>query len=285
MFKREWSQSAAALELARAALIFCLWTMKKEYEAQYHLLEENHWWFLGRRHLVRQLILKSNPNPNCRILEIGCSGGPLIQYLHRDGYTCVTGIDISSEAIALSHQRGLKDVHVMDAQKLSFSEESFDLIIASDVLEHVEHAPRALSEWYRVLRPGGTLIIFVPAFMFLWTKHDEVNRHFRRYRKAELDRLLTGNGFVVKRTSYWNCFLFFPVSVVRLIKKLMPVSRKTASHGDLSEPPTFLNRFLFALLRFENRRIGSGINWPCGVSVMAIAEKPKASRGKPGGTE
>ncbi len=249
--------------------------MKKEYEAQYQSVEENHWWILGRRQLVRKLVLQSNTNRTCRILEIGCSGGPLIQQLHTDGYACVTGIDISAEAIALSQQRGLKDAQVMDAQQLSFPDESFDVITASDVLEHIEHAPRALSEWHRALRPGGTLIVFVPAFMFLWTEHDDANRHFRRYRKTELNRLLAHSGFVVTRSSYWNFFLFFPIALIRLLKKLLPVS-STVEHGDMNEPPKFLNRFLFALLRWENRLFCLGVNWPWGVSVMAIARKKDA---------
>ncbi|MEO6182949.1 MAG: class I SAM-dependent methyltransferase [Verrucomicrobiota bacterium] len=252
--------------------------MKKEYEAQYHLLEENHWWFLGRRHLLRELVLKSNANRSCRVLEIGCSGGPLIQQLHGDGYACVAGIDISGEAIALSRQRGLEGVQVMDAQKLAFPDENFDVITASDVLEHVENAPQALSEWFRVLRPGGTLIVFVPAFMFLWTKHDDANKHFHRYRKAELNRLLVDGGFMVRRSCYWNFFLFFPVAAVRLLKKFLPVAGKV-EHGDLNEPPELLNRFLFALLRWENRIFCLGVNWPWGVSVMALAQKRMPSRG------
>jgi len=247
--------------------------MKKEFEAQYHLLEENHWWFLGRRHLVRQLVLRSNSNRDCRILEIGCSGGPLIQQLQADGYNFITGIDISAEGIELSRERGLKDVHVMDAQKLAFDDESFDVIAASDVLEHLADAPRALREWQRLLRPGGVLIVFVPAFMFLWSEHDEANKHFRRYRRSELSGLLAANGFAVERSSYWNFFLFFPVALVRLLKRWMPVSKKQEAHGDLNKPPDFLNRFLFALLRFENRQICRGIDLPWGVSTMAIARK------------
>jgi SAM-dependent methyltransferase len=247
--------------------------MKREFEAQYHLLEENHWWFLGRRHLVHQLVLDSNAKRGARILEIGCSGGPLIQQLQADGYSSITGIDISAEAIELSRQRGLEDVHVMDAQKPSFSDESFDLITASDVLEHLSDAPRALTEWHRLLRPGGVLIVFVPAFMFLWSEHDEANKHFRRYRRPELTRLLTSNGFSVKRGSYWNFFLFFPVALIRLLKRCKPSSRRQEAHGDLGKPPNFINHFLFALLRFENKQICRGINWPWGISVMAIAQK------------
>ncbi|MEO6036217.1 MAG: class I SAM-dependent methyltransferase [Verrucomicrobiota bacterium] len=258
--------------------------MKKEYEEQYHSLEEKHWWFLGRRHLVRQLVLQSNADRNCRILEIGCSGGPLIQQLHADGYANITGIDISAEAIALSRRRGLRNVHVMDAQNPTFPDESFDLITASDVLEHLSDAPRALREWHRLLRPGGVLIVFVPAFMFLWTAHDEVNKHFQRYRRDELNRLIEKTSFDVRRSSYWIFLLFFPVALVRSLRKLFPVSRQTETHGDLNQPPAFLNQFLFALLRFENNGICRGINWPFGLSAMTIAHKPNDLR-KPHVTE
>ena len=164
--------------------------MKKDYEAQYHLLEEDHYWFRGRRHVVHELVLKANRDPECRILEIGCSGGPLIQQLHGDGYRHVTGIDISAEGIEQCRRRGLADTHVMDAQEMSFADGSFDVVTASDVLEHLADAPRAIREWRRLLKPGGTLIVFVPAFQFLWTEHDEANKHFRRYHRQELSQLL-----------------------------------------------------------------------------------------------
>jgi len=247
--------------------------MKRDYEAQYHLLEEDHYWFRGRRHVVHELVLQANRDPDCRILEIGCSGGPLIQQLHGDGYRHVTGIDISAEGIELCRRRGLADTHVMDAQEMSFADGCFDVVTASDVLEHLADAPRAIREWRRLLKPGGTLIVFVPAFQFLWTEHDEANKHFRRYHRQELSRLLAGNGFDVLRSSYWNFALFFPVAAIRLLKRLMP-KREASGAGDMFLPPMPVNRGLTLLLRCENWLLLRGLNYPVGVSVMAVARKP-----------
>lgn len=246
--------------------------MKKEYEEQYHRLEERHWWFQGRRQLVHALVLQANPNRACRILEIGCSGGPLIQQLNADGYAHVTGIDISTDGIEICQQRGLPDTHVMDAQKLSFADESFDIITASDVLEHLADAPQALREWLRVLKPGGRLIVFVPAFQFLWSEHDDVNKHFRRYNRPELRQLLTENGCVLARSSYWNFMLFWPVAIVRLIRRLRP--RRETFAGDIRPTPALLNRALIWLLSCENSLLLRGLNFPVGVSVMAMGSRP-----------
>lgn len=245
--------------------------MKKEYEEQYHRLEEKHWWFQGRRHLVRALVLQASPDRAGRILEIGCSGGPLIQQLHADGYAQVTGIDISADGIALCQKRGLADTHVMDAQKLSFANESFDVITASDVLEHLADAPQAVREWNRVLKPGGRLIVFVPAFQFHWSEHDEVNKHFKRYRRPELRQLLADNGFTLTRSSYWNFLLFWPVSGVRLLRRLVP--KRAAFAGDIRPTPALLNRALTWLLCLENSLLRCGLNFPVGVSVMALGRK------------
>jgi SAM-dependent methyltransferase len=247
--------------------------MKQGYEAHYHRIEENHWWFLGRRDIVRSFVLQANADRNCRILEMGCSGGPLIQQLQADGYRNVTGIDISSDAIALARQRGLADTHVMDAQKLSFPDGQFDVITASDVLEHLADAPGAIQEWHRLLKPGGVLIVFVPAFQFLWSEHDEINKHYRRYRRPELNELLTAHAFALERSSYWNFVLFFPVAAVRLLKRCLPRPRRVSDEGDFFAVPALVSRTLTALLRSENGWLRRGVNFPFGVSVLAIARK------------
>jgi SAM-dependent methyltransferase len=247
--------------------------MKKEYEEQYHRLEENHWWFRGRRNLVHSLVVQANPDRQCRILEMGCSGGPLIQQFQADGYAQVTGIDISPEAIELCKQRGLADTHIMDAQQLTFADEQFDVITASDVLEHLADAPRAIREWHRLLKPGGLLIAFVPAFQFLWSEHDEANKHYKRYRAPEIEQLLRENGFVVERRGYWNFSLFFPVTLVRLLKRLLPRHRKEATEGDLFAVPALLNNSLTWVLGCENRWLRWGRNFPFGISVMAIGRR------------
>jgi SAM-dependent methyltransferase len=248
--------------------------VQQRYEEHYHRVESVHWWFVARRRHVRDLVLAGNPDRKCSILEAGCSAGPLMQDLRRDGYSNLTGIDISREAIDMARASGL-DAHIMDAQKLLFPDESFDVLTASDVLEHLADERAALLEWRRVLRPNGLLIVFVPAFMFLWTEHDLANKHHRRYQRSQLLSALVDAGFRVERSSFWNALLFPPVAAVRGLKRALRRSPppETIESGDMFLPPAFVNRALLTLLRFEDRLFDLGVNWPLGVSVMALARK------------
>jgi SAM-dependent methyltransferase len=245
--------------------------MNKDFERVYHEVEAAHWWFVARRALVKNLVCRVAPNRAARILEIGCSGGPLLQQLRDAGYADLTGIDISPEAVALCRERKLGAVAVMDAQQPDFPPESFEVITASDVLEHLADAPRALAAWRTLLRPGGTVIIFVPAFQFLWSGHDEVNQHFHRYRAGELAALARAAGFEVQRRGYWNFFLFPPVALVRWIKRLLGPAKNPS--GDIKPVAAPLNALLAFLLRIENRLLLAGLNFPWGVSAMVIARR------------
>ncbi|MBC8083237.1 MAG: class I SAM-dependent methyltransferase, partial [Hymenobacter sp.] len=205
------------------------------------------------------------------ILEIGCSGGPLLQRLRATGYSDLTGIDVSEAGIAVAQQRGIPNVSCMDGTELIFADESFDLVVASDVLEHIKDEAQALREWARVLRPGGQLLVFVPAFQFLWGRHDEVNQHFRRYTAAQLADAMRGAGLRVRRRSYWNVSLFFPTAAVRLFKRLLPADTKPAKDDFFATPP-LLNTLLSGVITAENRLL-QAIDAPVGVSVFALASK------------
>ncbi|SHK11024.1 class I SAM-dependent DNA methyltransferase [Hymenobacter psychrotolerans] len=249
--------------------------MDLTYEQKYHQLEEQHWWFTGRRDAVRKLIHSLQIPASASILEIGCSAGPLQQILKADGYQRLTGIDISENAIALAKERGIPNVSVMDGAQLEFADASFDLLIASDVLEHIEDEERAVREWSRVLRPGGRMIVFVPAFQMLWTRHDEVNHHFRRYTGAHLRGVLQKAGLHLERSSYWNSTLFFPTSMMRLAKRILPrpATTEPTDTGDLKQFPGWINSALSRLLKTENTLLKHA-PLPVGVSVFAIARKP-----------
>lgn len=248
--------------------------MQEAFEAQYHRLEETHWWFRGRREMVRSLVKRIQPDRQANILEIGCSGGVLIRQLRADGYQRVTGIDISPDAIAICLKAGL-DAQLMDASRLAFPADSFDVITASDILEHLADETQALREWGRVLKPGGALVIFVPAFQFLWSHHDTVNKHFRRYTRAGLIQVLQTNGFKIERGSYWNVSLFLPVAAVRMLMRKMSPPGRQGEVGDLEQPPALANEALIRLLALENRCLRLGFNAPWGVSVMVLARKPQ----------
>ena len=251
--------------------------MDLTYEAKYHQLEEQHWWFASRRDAVYDLIQTLNLPSSAAILEIGCSGGPLMQRLRAAGHTDLTGIDVSAPAIEVARSRGVPNVSVMDGTALEFADNRFDLVIASDVLEHIEDEGRALREWARVLRPGGRLLVFVPAHTYLWSEHDVVNHHFRRYSRAGLVAAVERAGLRAQRSSFWNAALFVPTAALRLGQRLVsgPVApvQKPGATGDLYRFGNLLNQLLLGWLRAENHLLRR-FNLPLGVSVFALAQKP-----------
>ncbi|WP_019946985.1 class I SAM-dependent methyltransferase [Hymenobacter aerophilus] len=245
------------------------------YEGKYHQLEEQHWWFASRRDVVYDLIKSLQLAPTAAILEIGCSGGPLMQRLRATGYSDVTGIDVSESAIAMAHQRGVPNASVMDGAALTFADSRFDLVIASDVLEHIENEATALHEWNRVLKPNGQLIVFVPAHAYLWSHHDVVNHHFRRYSRAGLVAALERSDFRVNRSSFWNSALYFPTAALRLGRRLLASATTITQppNGDLHHFKGPTNSLLLHWVKFENRLLRH-LNLPIGVSVFALARKP-----------
>jgi SAM-dependent methyltransferase len=246
--------------------------MDEAYELKYHVQEEKHWWFESRRNIIINLLKKTDRNST--ILEIGCSGGQLIQALNRRGFKNVQGIDISQQAIDLCRQKDIHDVFVMDGSKPAFGDGQFDIVIASDVLEHIEDEQKALKEWNRILKPAGKLIVFVPAFKILWSKHDEANHHYRRYSKLDLIRVLEKAQFEIDRSSYWNFILFFPTSLVRLVQRI--VSKYGQKSGDqLVELNRVANKVLVYLVKTENILL-KVLNFPVGISVFATASKKTA---------
>ncbi len=243
--------------------------MDLSYQADYFSAEENHWWFVSRRNYILKLIKKAEKSSKgpLAILEIGCSAGPLTEELERRGHK-VSAIDISTEAIRAAGKRSLKKSSflVMDGGSPSFEKESFDFIIASDVLEHIKDDTVAISNWSALLKKGGQLAIFVPAFSFLWSHHDVVNHHFRRYSLAELKRKVRGNKELkVIKMSYWNFTLFLPVLLFRLLFK----EKQT---DNLTMPSSLMNGIFKFFLRIENSLL-SFLSFPFGVSCFVLLEK------------
>jgi SAM-dependent methyltransferase len=151
---------------------------------------------------------------------------------------------------------------------LPFPDDAFDLVTTLDVIEHIDDDVAALAELRRVLRPGGRLLVAVPAFMFLWGKQDEVSHHRRRYTARTLRRALAQAGFGVDRTSYFNTILFLPVAAVRLGRRL--VRRPGARQSDFDLGPASLNRLLGAVFGVEASLVARR-DLPFGVSVLALA--------------
>jgi SAM-dependent methyltransferase len=244
--------------------------MDKEYEEKYHQIEEWNWWFIARRKTVLSLL--KGVDKKARILDIGCAGGPLLNELKNLGFENASGADFSEEAVAKCKQRGLQ-AYQMDAQDLKFESNSFDVLIASDSLEHLEFDEKALKNWFSILKPGGKLMVFVPAYMFLWSEHDTVNHHFRRYTKTNLKRKMQEAGFKVERSGYWNFAMFFPTSIFRVLQQIKnKISPSKKPKDQLESFNPFINKVLISWLNVENG-VFKSMPFPCGVSAFAEATK------------
>lgn len=238
--------------------------MEKEFEKNYHELEKAHFWFKARRLIVRRIM--GNLPKDAYILDVGCSSGVLLEELQQDNYKHVYGVDISEQAIQHCKQNGLENTYVMDAQNIQIPQK-FDFIIASDCLEHLKNDRKALANWKELLKYGGTLVVFVPAFNALWSYHDDVNMHFRRYTRKELVQKLKATDLVIKRSGYWNSFLFIPIASVRILSRWLGQKKK----GDLNKLPT-LNTLYLSILKLENYLL-KFLNFPVGVSTFCITKK------------
>ena len=154
-------------------------------------VDEHHWWYRGRRRIIRaELERLPLPRP-ARVLDAGCGSGRTLQELVRYGE--VTGIELNEEAAELARSRGLGEVRVGRLEELPWPDQSFDLITCLDVIEHTPDDRPALAELHRVCRPGGWLLVTVPAYPALWSLHDEANHHYRRYSRAVAARRRDGH--------------------------------------------------------------------------------------------
>jgi SAM-dependent methyltransferase len=252
--------------------------LKREYYAEYRQVEDVHWWFVGRRRILLQILdryLGKTAGRERRILDVGCGTGTMLGYLA--SYGKAQGVDIDEEAIGYCRERGLVDVSLGEAADLPFDDGTFDLVTALDVIEHLDDDAAALGELRRVLRPGGHLLVTVPAHRFMWGDQDEVNMHKRRYGAAELRSRLTETGFEVRRLSYMNAALFPPIAAIRLLRRLQHRLRpRTANESDFRFPAPRPLNFLLALVFGAEAPILRRVNIPVGVSILALARKPAA---------
>lgn len=231
--------------------------------------EKFYWWHVCRRRvLASQLRRFLGGRTDLNILDIGCGTGENILLLKEFGR--VTGLDNEARALELAAPRGYDKLVIGRAEEMSFLDRSFDLAVALDVFEHIEDDRGAIREAARVLRPGGFLLITVPAFQFLWSAHDEYLLHKRRYRKSDLIKKCGDVGFAVKRSSYFMMPTVPAVILRRAIEKF--ISQKKSPHSfDIIPPPT-INRLLISVVGIENIMLRF-FNLPFGTSIFLIAQK------------
>lgn len=231
--------------------------------------EETHWWFLARRHLCRSLLMRYAPD-NAAILEAGCGSGGNLPLLQLFGN--VYAFELDEQARARAAERGIGHVAAGSLPAdIPFADTLFDLILMTDVLEHIEGDQAALTALNDRLKPGGRLLLTVPAFPFLFSRHDVLHHHFRRYRKKELHQLLKQAGFAIEVLSFWNMLLFVPAAFMRWLEKKQKSDKPSAGSAI---PPAPLNRLLAVMVGLER----FFLKWPglpFGISLIAVAKKPE----------
>lgn len=233
-------------------------------------LEDRHWWFVVRRKIVIDEILRRLSTSTPCVLEVGCGAGGLLRALGGllPGATALHGVEPNEAAVRNAMALGC-DVSSGTFERLPQPDSSVDLLIALDVLEHCEDDMAAGCEAFRVLRPGGFFVLTVPALMSLWGPHDEINAHYRRYTRRSLQAALAQAGLELDRITYFNTLLLPVGYLTRAFARL--TGSRAATGVDL--PPAALNaalRGVFSVERPWLRRRGL----PVGMSLLAVARKP-----------
>jgi SAM-dependent methyltransferase len=234
-------------------------------------VEETHWWFAGRRLLFASLIGSAQLRPDAKVVDIGTGTGANLRLLRDIGFHDVIGIDPSEEAMRWCAQKGLGSVRRGDIRAIPLSDSSVDLVLATDVIEHVDEETVALSEIRRILRPRGIALITVPAFQSLWGLQDERSHHYRRYRLRPFIRRLKDSGFDVEKAFYFNYLLFIPIYLARKVISAFRV--KLASENELNN--FLLNRLFAAIFRIDVST-APHLRLPFGVSILAVVRRPGA---------
>lgn len=232
-------------------------------------IEATHWWFVERRRLFASLLGKCALPAEARVVDIGTGTGANLRLLKELGFKNVTGIDPSLDAARWCSEKGLGDVRFGNVKSLGLPSQSVDLVIATDVIEHVDEDQVALAEIYRILRPGGTVLFTVPAFPSLWGLQDIVSHHYRRYRMRPFLKLLNDANFRVVARFHFNYLLFLPIFLARQVVRVFKI--RLNSENEVNSP--FLNRLLGFVFRFDVAT-APYFHPPFGVSILALARRP-----------
>ena len=232
-------------------------------------VERSHWWFTARREIVLSVAERFVPD-GAAILDVGCGTGYFLEgaQLRYDAW----GVDPSPVAVELCRARGLDRVVQGSAYDLAaVADHRFAALFFLDVIEHLDDDARALREGVRVLAPGGVVVVTVPAFMFLWSEHDVVNQHRRRYRRPQLAALLGAAGLAVERLTYFNFYLFPLATADRLAS---PRAHRRVE-AELTVPRPWVNRLMGETFRSERHRVADPARnaFPFGLSLLAVGRK------------
>jgi len=228
-------------------------------------LDDRHWWYRARRKILADLIRrKAQPPANAQILEIGCGTGHNLAMLGEFGH--IDGLELDDEARALSEKRlGRKVMSSPLPELVEVPDRHYDLIGAFDVIEHIEDDGAALASIATKLKPGGKFVMAVPAHQWMWSAHDVVNHHKRRYSRRALKALIDDSPLRLEKIGYFNSLLF-PLAVAqRAVSKM-----RDKENADVALPPAPLNAALERIFGIERHLVGR-LPLPIGLSLFAVA--------------
>jgi ubiquinone/menaquinone biosynthesis C-methylase UbiE len=242
--------------------------MKKiTYDIEWNL-ERFHWWFTGRRRLLKSLISSLKIRQDSLIIDVGCGVGSNLDLLKSMGFK-VIGVDSEIYSLSLA-KKCISEVSLVngDLVNLPFKSDSIGLVIATDIIEHLDDDSIGIKEIHRTLKQEGNVILTVPAFKSLWGTQDVVGMHKRRYSKNEFLKKIEQAGFTVLKSSYFNFFLFFPIFFGRRLIRFLRL--KIESENKINSP--LINLFLKTIFSIEPYLL-KYFSFPFGVSVFCIAKK------------
>jgi SAM-dependent methyltransferase len=224
------------------------WAYQEDFD-----MEDRHWWFRSRRRVLWALLERAEIGPSPRILDAGCGTGRNLAEF--------------GQAVEFCRQRGLQGVREAVIEDLPFEDARFDLILATDVIEHLPEDVRALGELRRVAAPEARLVVTVPAYNWLWSEHDRSYHHYRRYTRPVLRERMRAGGWEPAIDTYFYSSLLAPVAAVRLLQRLRMNGN---GRPDLKKSPGALDRWLELPVRGEANLIQRGISLPAGVSLGMV---------------
>ena len=238
-------------------------------------IEDVHWWFVGRRKIIDNVLSGLPLPPESDILEAGCGTGGNLAMLARYGQVRGIEVDETARRFAVARQTG-EVVAGRLPDGIPFPGRSFDLIVLFDVLEHIDDDEGAVRALHARQKPGGWLVVTVPAFRFLWSRHDEIHHHRRRYTAGDVGRTVTAAGYTIHYATYFNMWLL-PLMIASRLAQRFTGSSSVAGR---EVPGSLLNKAFAGIMASERFLMGSTA-LPAGGSVLMVARNNCRSTGGP----
>lgn len=247
--------------------------------------EDRHWWYRGRRRIVCDELAQLPSGPGVDVLDAGCGSGRLLDELTDYGH--VAGLDLNPDSVEIARSRGHEDVRQGPVEDMPWPDETFDLIVTLDMVEHTADDRVTLRELRRVTKDGGQLLMTVPALQALWSSHDVFNNHYRRYDRQVMRALAADTGWTIERMTYFNSLLLPPAAAVRLLRRRRHRAAiehgKAAANGngngdeyasDVELTPSWLSPALELPLRIEAAWLrGARRTLPAGLSLLSVLRR------------